>query len=147
MQSTRLDALEELHPDEAKQIVDDEISRYIDPTLTIRTREVKWQVDDSLREIEEEVLEVHDEEVEDLRADYDSIIADLAAWENRADEVWAKISDQMEPRAPEIGDYKVPKPRAAEEPDLPVLFDSKRDYLSQLDHYHAWQRRFDGSDT
>ena len=22
-----------------------------------------------------------------------------------------------------------------------VLFDSKRDYLTQLDHYHAWQRR------
>ena len=27
------------------------------------------------------------------------------------------------------------------EPDGFVLFDSKRDYLTQLDQYHEWQRR------
>ena len=60
---------------------------------------------------------------------------------NRADEVWAKLSELMKTMAPDIDDYEVPGPRPAEEPESPVLFDSKCDYLSQLDHYHAWQRR------
>ncbi len=40
-----------------------------------------------------------------------------------------------------------PSARTAKEPEEPVLFDSKRDYLSQLDHYHEWQRRFSGGES
>ena len=50
--------------------------------------------------------------------------------------------------APDIDDFEIPKPRPANDPDGFLLFNSKRDYLSQLDHYHEWQRRdHDGGGT
>ena len=51
------------------------------------------------------------------------------------------LSDRMKPMAPDINDFDIPQPRPANDPDGFLLFDSKRDYLSQLDHYHQWQRR------
>ncbi len=41
----------------------------------------------------------------------------------------------------DLDEFKKPKARPANEPDGFVLFDSKRDYLTQIDHYHEWQRR------
>ena len=38
-------------------------------------------------------------------------------------------------------DIEPPTPRPANEPDGFVLFDSKRDYLNQIDAYREWQRR------
>ncbi len=139
--ATELDALEAIHPGEMQRIVDAEISRYIDPTLAGRAREANWRLHDHLREIEEKAMEPYGEEIEELEDEYNGIIASLQEWENGADEFWAKISDRMKPMAPDIDDYEIPKPRPANDPDGFLLFDSKRDYLSQLDHYHTWQRR------
>lgn len=38
-------------------------------------------------------------------------------------------------------EFPEPEPWPAQEPDDFLLFDSKRDYLTQLDDYHEWQRR------
>jgi len=53
----------------------------------------------------------------------------------------AGAGDRMKPMAPNIDDYEIPKPRPANDPDGFLPFDSKRIYLSQLDHSHEWQRR------
>ena len=88
-----------------------------------------------------EVMEPYAEEIEDLEDEYNKIIKRLQEWETGADEFWAMLTDEMEPMAPDIDDYEIPKPRPANDPDGFLLFDTKRDYLSQLDHYHQWQRR------
>ena len=139
--ATERDALEALHPGEMRQFVDTEISRYIDPTLASRVHEVQCQIHDRLRDVEEKAVEPYGEEIEDLKDEYNVIIAGLQEWENGADEFWAKMSDQMGAMAPDIDDYEIPKPRPANDPDGFLLFDSRRDYLTQLDHYHEWQRR------
>lgn len=139
--ATELNALEAIHPGEMQQIVDAEISRYIDPTLDRRVQEVKWRLHDHLREIEEKAMEPYSEEIEVLEDEYNGIVSELQEWESRADEFWAKLSDQMKHMTPDIDDYEIPKPCPADDPDGFLLFDSKRDYLSQLDRYHEWQRR------
>ena len=139
--ATELDALEALHPGEMQKIVNSEISRYIDPTLDNRVRIAESRLGSDLRKVEEKATEPYREEIEDLKGEYSDIIAQLQEWESGADELWAKISDGMEPMAPDIDDYEIPKARPANDPDGFLLFDSKRDYLSQLDHYHEWQRR------
>ena len=141
--ATELDALEAVHPGEMKKIVDSEISRYIDPTLASRVWAAKSRLDSHLGEIREKATEPHREEIEGLQGDYNDIVAQLQEWESGADELWAKISKRMRPMAPDVNDYEIPKARPANDPDGFLLFDSKRDYFSQLDHYHAWQRRAD----
>jgi hypothetical protein len=139
--ATELDALEALHPGEMKRIVDEEISRYIDPTLLLRSREVEWAVRDQLREIKEVVLDDYDGDVERLRQEHDGIVDQLSEFDAKASEVWSAIAVDLDARAPDPKEIEKPKPRPAQEPEGPVLFDSKRDPLRQLDHYHDWQRR------
>ncbi len=86
-------------------------------------------------------MEPYGEEIEELEDEYNGIIARLQEWENGADEFWAKIAGLMDTMTPDLDDYEIPKPRPANDPDGFLLFNSKRDYLSQLDHYHEWQRR------
>ncbi len=47
--------------------------------------------------------------------------------------------DELREQKPDLP--KPPTARAANEPDGFVLFDSKRDYLNQMDAYREWQRR------
>ena len=48
----------------------------------------------------------------------------------------AQMRAEMQPVLPDV-----PTARPANEPDGFVLFDSKRDYLNQIDAYREWQRR------
>ncbi len=50
-----------------------------------------------------------------------------------------KVAEEMRERERSLPD--VPTARPADEPDGFVLFDSKRDYLNQIDAYREWQRR------
>jgi hypothetical protein len=65
----------------------------------------------------------------------------LSEFDAKASEVWSAIAVDLDARAPDPKEIEKPKPRPAQEPEGPVLFDSKRDPLRQLDHYHDWQRR------
>ena len=62
-------------------------------------------------------------------------------WESRADDVWCTIADELRDNAPDLSEFEKPEPQPVQEDDGFVLYDSKRDYLRQLDHYHHWQRR------
>lgn len=57
-----------------------------------------------------------------------------AMWPEIADDIAAEIKAQM----PQLQETDLPHPREASPPASP-LFDSKRDYLDQIDHYRAWQ--------
>lgn len=139
--ATELDALEALHPGEMKRIVDGEISRYLDPTLDGRVQEVRWAFQDRLRRIGEQILGSRAEEIEDLRSEHEEIVDQLNEWGDRADQLWDEIARELAAEAPDLSDFEKPEPEPAQEPDGFLLFDSKRDYLTQLDHYHHWQRR------
>ena len=95
------------------------------------------------------ILPPHQEEIEELTSDYESIVADLGAWERSAEDLWSTITEAMGEKEPDLAEFEKPTPRPANEPDGFVLFDSKRDDLTQLDRYHEWQRRHhdDGSQS
>jgi len=139
--ATELDALEGLHPGEMAKLLEQEIDRYLDPTLTERVAATRWRLASRLRQIQEKVTEPHQEEIDELTSDYEVIVADLGAWERSAEDLWSTITEEMEEKEPDLDEFQKPTPRPADEPDGFVLFDSKRDYLTQLDRYHEWQRR------
>ncbi len=139
--ATELDALEALHPGEMAKLLEAEIDRYLDPTLSKRVSEVQWQLNHQLREIEWAAAEPHQEKIDQLTSAYDEIVADFEAWERSAENLWSTITEELEEEQPDLSEFEKPKARPANEPDGFVLFDSKRDYISQMDSYHEWQRR------
>ena len=87
------------------------------------------------------VTEPHQDEIGQLTAEYEDIVGELSAWEERAEGLWSTIAEKLEEEETHLSDFEKPKARPANEPEGFVLFDSKRDYLTQLDRYHEWQRR------
>jgi hypothetical protein len=144
--ATELDAMEALFPGKMREVVNQEIDRYIDATLDNRVRAARLRIQYRLSQIEEEVVEKHSEEIEELQSEHADIASQYDDWEESAEETWEKISEEIALLKPEVSEDDIPVAEPDGDPDQPPLFDSKRDYLTQIDHYHAWQRRFGGGD-
>jgi hypothetical protein len=139
--ATELDAMEALFPGTMREVVNQEIDRYLDSTLDGRVATARLRIQDRLAQIENAVVENHSEEIEELRSDYAEIEELFEDWDRHAEETWNKIYDDMAPLAPEVSEDDLPVAEPGGDPDEPPLFDSKRDYFTQIDHYHQWQRR------
>jgi hypothetical protein len=136
--ATELDALEALYPGELVKIVEAEVCRYIDPTLPHRVEAARKEIEDDLLILESEIQDAYDhasisERLDDLRESAERLDAEAAG-------VWAAIGEALEMNAPIIEPDQVPRAREASPHEAP-LFDSKRDYLTQIDAYRAWQGR------
>jgi hypothetical protein len=136
--ATELDALEAIHPGELRHIVEAEVCRYIDPTLPGRVRQAEADIEGRLREIYTGVLENYD--ITDLEERLEEIRDNLYELDEDARDRWQRISRQLELKAPSLDRDEIPRARPAD-PVAEPLFDSRRDYLTQLDHYRAWQGR------
>lgn len=144
--ATELDALEALHPGELAEIVRSEVERYIDPRLSNRVGAAKWEIERKLSRVRDEVLQKYD--VASLQSRYDtafsSFKAEVLEIEEETEAMWPEIADKLigeiKAQMPELNETDPPKPREATPPDV-TLFDSGRDYVDQIDHYHRWQGR------
>ena len=58
-----------------------------------------------------------------------------------AEDLWSTITEELEEEQPDLDEFEKPKAKPANEPDGFVLFDSRRDYLNQIDAYREWQKR------
>ncbi len=139
--ATELDAMEALFPGKMREVVNQEIDRYLDPTLDNRVSTARLRFQDRLAQIEGVVIEGHSEAIEELKSDYAEIEELFEDWEQRAEETWNVIHDELAPLAPEVSEEDIPTAEPGGDPEEPPLFDSKRDYFTQIDHYHDWQRR------
>ncbi len=144
--ATELDALEALHPGEMGKLLEQELDRYLDPTLDERVSSARWGFERQLGKIRDEVAEFHQDGIDELTLEFDAVLKakqslekSAEAWEETAGGLWRKMAKEMRERKPDLPE--VPTARPANEPDGFVLFDSKRGYLNQIDHYHEWQRR------
>ena len=106
-----------------------------------RVSEVRWRLRRQLLDIQLSVTNRHEDEIDQLTSTYEEIVAEIESWERSAEDLWTTITEELEEEQPDLKEFEKPKARPADEPDGFVLFDSKRDYPTQLDHYHAWQRR------
>ncbi|MER8653452.1 hypothetical protein [Mesorhizobium sp. M0847] len=138
--ATELDALEALHPGVLATIVRSEVERYLDPTLPARVREAKWSIERNVRNFRAEVLSNYDIASIESRynAAFDGFKAEVLEIEAETETLWPEIAEEIEEQLPEIEPEDLPKPRASTPPATP-LFDSRRDYVDQIDHYRAWQ--------
>ena len=144
--ATELDALEALHPGEMAKIVEAEVCRYIDPSLTARLTAANSAFQRRVKAAEQEVHERFD--ISDIEGRLDELVsnfmADREALQDEGSTMWAEIAAQLKARAPRFDPVDLPAPRHATPPEAP-LFDSKRSYLEQIDHYRNWQGRDGGA--
>lgn len=140
--ATELDALEALHPGELRKIVDREVSRYLDPTLASRISDARYSYKREVQKAEEQIHEQFD--ISDIERRFGSLIdrfkEDVEALEAETEELWPQIAAALNEVKPSFDPADMPEPRPATPPDAP-LFDSRRDYVDQIDHYRAWQGR------
>jgi hypothetical protein len=138
--ATELDALEALHPGELRKIVERAIWRHYDSTLHTRVREARRPIEEAIADAEAEVAEQFAEQVEALQADLSATAAQVRELRSRISEVWEEYRQALRDAAPSLAGVGIPRARN-ESDHLTPLFDSRRDYLTQLDFYRAWQRR------
>ena len=140
--AVELDALEALHPGALSRIVQHELQRYADDDLGYRVAEVRQQLRDDLREIEENVMAPYSDRIGQLRETYLSIRREfatrIAEVQEQVMDAWQAISTQLEEQAPDVDDYPIPEAEPATEP-AGALFDSQREYGEQIDAYKAFQ--------
>jgi hypothetical protein len=49
------------------------------------------------------------------------------------------MEEELEEQCPDLSDVEIPRSKAPGGTDRFVLFDSTKDYLSQMDAYNAWR--------
>lgn len=158
-----LDALEALYPGQLARIVTAAILQYYDPTLDKRAREAKSNLTEALAEQRQDVLDLYEDELAALRAEYDDLLGEfettreefndlvrdfrpkieahqgrLEAVLDRAKTLYSKLSSDLAgvDIDLEADDYKLPEPELPEETNG-QLYDSRRDFFEQLAHYKA----------
>jgi hypothetical protein len=163
--AVELDALEALHPGELARIVAGEIDFYRDPTRTA-TREnsaTAREAWDAVGLARAEVLDQFESEIAALRADFETMQAEIAAdqqaltaiaedaaalsrphveainartvaFYERAGDLMARIGAELEDSVPDADDFAWVAPEAPDD-DEESLFDSQRGYVDQIDRY------------
>lgn len=157
-----LDALEALYPGELARIMRKAILQYYDPTLTQRALKQREALTEALRGEIEAVLEDYTPSLNELTAAYFALLANFnATREEFADlimdfqpkiDAYQEQLEAIKARWEEVYDdihldlglkqidlveaFPLPEPDLPEEPDG-SLYDSRREYLDQLQAYKA----------
>ncbi|MGA3061669.1 MAG: hypothetical protein ABSD90_00410 [Methylocystis sp.] len=137
--ATELDALEALHHGVLREIIINEIERFIDPTLSARRAEGHRETWRRLREITEETRARYGDQRYELEKRLDALRAE-AAMLRRDSRILTEvmIAEMVEQAQPLVVDLPSIEPRDADEWESP-LFESARDYLAQIDAYKEFQ--------
>jgi hypothetical protein len=141
--ATELDALEEIHPGELRNILVRELGRYLDLYLAKDVADKAAEIKDEISEINDRVHHEHRASLRKLQAAWKKIAVDhakqVAAWSKVAKPVWRAIANDLDSQSPDPDciDWPEPSQEADEDPD--PLFDSTRDYVEQMDSYKSFQ--------
>jgi hypothetical protein len=140
--ATELDALEALHPGKLARIVSEQIERFIDPDHARAFWVAVQEHKEDLFQISAEVHQQYSDEIAALQSEYSDLVARFGSFSTRAESVFERIADHL--ADVEFPHFDPPRPRPRDDPAAP-MFDAKRDYLTQIAHYHAWQGRGEGA--
>jgi hypothetical protein len=158
-----LDALEALHPGELGRIVQEAILDYYDPKLTNKARQEKERLQETLDGEWEQIVDAHQDEIDDLGSDYDDLWGDFAGTRERFSELVAEFQPEIDAHKArleevrkrgqelysrlleELGEvdvdleeYPMPEPNLPQESNG-KLYDSKRGYFGQLEYYKHYR--------
>jgi hypothetical protein len=138
--ATEIDALEALHPGELHKIVEAGILRHLDPDLSQREAEARNAIGREIRQIEDIVHHRYRSRICAVQEEYSQLREQMIELRQRTEGLWQAIGDDLLAEAPDVSADDVPQARD-ESDQLAPLFDSGRDYLTQLDWYRRWQGR------
>lgn len=145
--AVELDALEALYPGELARIVKESISQFRDEELAKKVYEAKEEADEELAYWWESEIEPYQEDIDELKTQAMAVIQeyqeklkklstemknDLRPFEEKLNSLWQAITNRLETIYPELPE--LPEAETYSEED-DWLFDSGRDYLSQLAVY------------
>jgi hypothetical protein len=152
--ATELDALEALHPGELGRLLEAELNNWLDDGLARRWGRLQSNLDIRFRNIDARVYRNHADEIEALEESFTAItgqVEDIGnlidEWQAQATGLWHVIATDLAGQRPDLSDVEVPQSQAPGNTDRFALFDSKRDYFTQMDAYNAWRDGDEGSDA
>ena len=79
------------------------------------------------------------ESFNEITEQFARVASEFDDWEEEASELWQTIAAEIEEKRPDLSDVEVPRSEAPGETDRFVLFNSRRDYFTQMDAYNAWR--------
>ena len=138
--AVELDAIEAIHPGQLAAIVQEALDPYYDHELARRFNLRNIAIERELDAISDEVydrpeLAALKEKWEELTQRYDH---DFAALLDEISETFKCIKDELEERKPDLSEWEQPKPKECQATER-AIFDSNRDYLSQIEAYKRFQ--------
>jgi hypothetical protein len=144
--ATELDALAAVHPGELARLLEAELDNWLDCSLKTRFNRLRADLERRLTRREEVVHDRHAEDIAAIEADFTEITdkltdieSEFVYWEQRAEELWETIAAELNEQCPDLSDVELPRSEAPGSTARFVLFDSRRDYFSQMDAYNAWR--------
>jgi len=142
--AVELDALEALYPGTLQEILAREMGVYYDTTLEERVNE-QWQVlDDVLEAQRRAVLDAYGYDLGALRREYEAIRSDfegrMSGYTERLRVLWQAIKNDLSQAIPDLSAFPLPEPDLSDELGE-GLYDSARDYLTQIEAYKQFQGR------
>ncbi len=145
-----LDALEALYPGELARILQRELSRYYDSSLSTRLFQAKQQIWAQLNEREHAIISQYREEIQAIEEEWqamsDALTTNLSAHMARRTALWHLIQEELEEQQPAISVEDIPEASVVSERDG-ALYDSTRDYLAQNDIYQAHKANMNNLDV
>ena len=138
--AVELDAIEAIHPGQLASIVRSALDPYYDHELARRFNLRNSAIERELEAISDEVydrpeLTALQEKWEELTKRYDD---DFASLLDEISETFKSIKDELEQRKPDLAEWEHPKPKEFQGTER-AIFDSSRDYLSQIEAYKRFQ--------
>lgn len=133
--AVELDALEAIVPGALARIVTDAVLPYYDDSLAKRIRQAHTAALDEADEITEQIHADHADEIAAATEQWQAICTQMEQWREQHLPAWQAISDKL--HAAELA-VEYPQATVRGDTDWP-LFDSRRDYLEQIQAYKAFR--------
>ena len=138
--ATELDALEALHPGELARLVEEHVLVYHDREIAREAQEQRRALVDALARARGEALADLQPELDALRQDFDQAVAAfdqaIGGLRERMGNLYADALRHLEAVDVDAEDYPCPEGQQVREANG-LLYDSNRDYESQLAYYQA----------
>ena len=118
------------------------VENYYDSSLSKRVEKAKAKWSKSLRKVQQAVYSQHQEEIDQLRAEYEALSADftsrMASCNERMKALWEVIAAELEADKPLLVPANVPSPEEGQEIDA-GLYNTDRGYGEQVQAYKVFQ--------
>lgn len=135
-----LDALEALYPGELARLLNREMSRYYDSSLSQRMQQAEHSINERMDSEQQRVYHRWQGEIDAINDEWAEISGQvkalLAGHVERRTALWQQIETELDDNRPDVSEDDIPEALEADERSG-ALYDSQRDYLEQNMAYQA----------